>query len=283
MTKKTGSTKPARASSRRSASTDEDSGAAEVVRSNHIRGAESPRKVLQLLLCFTQNRPHATISELAAEIAAPLSSCYRYVALLREMGLLEEGERSTYHVTPRIMHVARAAQVSHDLSRIARPYMESVAATVNETVMLMQAYGLSAVCIDSIVSTRPMRLSFESGHTLPLGDGASAKVLLAFMSPEERRARLDERCALDKGFAARRATLEGELDTIRARGWATSHAEVEDGVWACAAVIRGSVHQPSVVTVAGPAFRIDEPQQARIRDLLLDAGAAITHSLSELR
>ena len=252
-------------------------------RSTQTRGAESPRKVLQVLLSFSQHRPHATISELAAEIGAPSSSCYRYVALLREMGLLEEGERSTYHVTPQIMHVARAAQVSHDLSRIARPYMEDVAAAASETVMLMQAYGLSAVCIDSIVSTRPVRLSFESGHTLPLGDGASAKVLLAFMPSEERRMRLDERATVDTAFAARRKVLEAELDHIAVQGWATSLAEVEEGVWACAAVIRDDSRQPAVVTVAGPAFRIDPAERERIRHLLLDAGAAISRSLAELR
>src|ERR1700761_9451817 len=93
-----------------------------VSQSRHqIRGAESPRRVLQVLLAFNERRPAATISELAAEVGVPLSTCYRYVGLLREVGLLDEGERASYHVTPQIMHVARAARVSNKLSKIARP------------------------------------------------------------------------------------------------------------------------------------------------------------------
>jgi DNA-binding IclR family transcriptional regulator len=64
-----------------------------------VRGAESPRQVLQVLLAFNEHRPDATISELVAVVGVPLSTCYRYVGLLREVGLLEEAERSTYHVT----------------------------------------------------------------------------------------------------------------------------------------------------------------------------------------
>jgi DNA-binding IclR family transcriptional regulator len=248
-----------------------------------IRGAESPRKVLQVLLRFTQDRPHATISELASEIGVPLSTCYRYVGLLREVGLLEEGERATYHVTPQIMHVARAAQVSNDLTRIARQFMQEVAAAVNETVMLMQAYGWSAVCIESIESTRPVRLAFESGHTLPLGDGASGKLLLAYMSDQERTARLDERAAADPEFASRREALEKDLQQLAEQGWATSLAEVEEGVWACAAAIRNGDSVPGVLTAAGPAFRIHEKSRAEIRDRLLQATAGVSKSLSVYR
>lgn len=248
-----------------------------------IRGAESPRKVLQVLLRFTQDRPHATISELASEIGVPLSTCYRYVALLREVGLLEEGERATYHVTPQIMHVARAAQVSNDLTRIARQFMQEVAAAVNETVMLMQAYGGSAVCIESIESTRPVRFAFESGHTLPLGDGATGKLLLAYMSEQQRAARLDERAATDPKFARRRRALEKDLPQIAEQGWATSLAEVEEGVWACSAAIRDGDSVPGALTVAGPAFRISEKTRANVRDRLLQATAGVSKMLAVYR
>jgi DNA-binding IclR family transcriptional regulator len=173
--------------------------------------------------------------------------------------------------------------VSNDLTRIARPFMEKVAARINETVMLLQAYGLSAVCIESIESTRPVRLAFESGHTMPLGDGASAKLLLACMSPEERTAKLDERCAIDPAFAKRRRTVERELPQLAEQGWATSLAEVEEGVWACAALIRDGERVAGVITAAGPAFRIQDKLRDEVRDLLLAAATGVTRSLAAYR
>ena len=144
-----------------------------------IRGAESPRRVLQVLLAFTEQRPHATISELAEVVGVPLSTCYRYVGLLREMGLLEEGERATYHVTPQIMHVARAAQVGQRAGP-DRPAgsRANQRAQVNETVMLMQVFRSVVVCVESIPSARSIRFVFEPGYTMPLGVGASRQIAL---------------------------------------------------------------------------------------------------------
>jgi len=135
--------------------------------------------------------------------------------------------------------------------------------------MLMQAYGGSAICIENIESTRPVRLSFESGHTLPPGNGATGKLLLAYMTERERTALLDERSAIDPEFASRREALEKDLPQIAKQGWATSHAEIEEGVWACAAAIRVGEKAPGVLTVAGPAFRISEKTRAEVRDRLL--------------
>jgi DNA-binding IclR family transcriptional regulator len=78
----------------------------------HTQGAESPRRALQVLLAFSPARPHATISELAASVGVPLSTCYRYIALLRELGLVDEGERATYHVTAAAKQIAEAAQAA---------------------------------------------------------------------------------------------------------------------------------------------------------------------------
>jgi DNA-binding MurR/RpiR family transcriptional regulator len=43
-------------------------------------GASSSRKVLQLLLAFSERRWEASVAELAATIGTPVATTYRYVA-----------------------------------------------------------------------------------------------------------------------------------------------------------------------------------------------------------
>jgi DNA-binding IclR family transcriptional regulator len=150
-------------------------------------------------------------------------------------------------------------------------------------VLLMQAFGSSVVCVDSVAPARPMRLVFDPGHTVPLGDGASGRLLLAYLPERERTAYLSRRASAEVGFAHRAAILEQDLPKLARQGWATSLAEVEDGVWACAVAVRDGAHVPAVITVAGPSFRIDPKLRDEIRRLLVDASAAITNARSGLR
>jgi DNA-binding IclR family transcriptional regulator len=264
---------------------DESLGSVASLRLNHrqVRGAESPRRVLQVLLAFSEHRPYASISELAEEVGVPMSTCYRYVGLLREMGLIDEGERGRYYVTPQIMHVARAAQVASPLREIALPVMRRIGGQIDETVMLMQLFQSIVICVESIISSRSIRLVFEPGYTVPLGTAASGKLLLAYMTETDRHAYLTERAAADPGFAENRPRLERELPKYAESGWATSQGEIEPGVFACAAVIRNGPRPVATLSVAGPAFRMDDDERDRIRGLLVEGAADVSRALGDLR
>ncbi|WP_240490926.1 helix-turn-helix domain-containing protein [Amycolatopsis vancoresmycina] len=138
-------------------------------------GASSSRKVLQLLLAFSERRWEASVAELAATIGSPVATTYRYVALLKELQLLEEGRAGHYHLTSQVMPLARAAQLANDMVQLARPSMEEAARELGETVMLFQQFGDSAVCADRVECDRAMRFTFEPGHSLPLGVGESVR------------------------------------------------------------------------------------------------------------
>jgi DNA-binding IclR family transcriptional regulator len=259
------------------------SGLATSAPGHSVRGVESPRRVLQVLLAFSEERPHATISELAKEIDVPVSTCYRYVGLLRELGLLDEGSRATYHVTPRVMLIARAAKAANSLGDVARPILERVSAIVNETTLLMQRFHSLVVCVESVASNRAVRYIFESGNSLPLGLGASGKLLLASLPESERADYLDQVQVRDPELARRLMANESELPTYAAEGWAGSDGEYENGVWAGAAAIReplpGDGAVAAAIVVAGPSFRIDPSDRMHIRGVLLEAAAELTAKL----
>src|ERR1700739_3637775 len=71
-------------------------------------GAEGARRVLAVLQAFSPRQHTLTARELAESTAIPLPSMYRYIALLRDTGLLVGDDRGAYHLSARFMSFARA-------------------------------------------------------------------------------------------------------------------------------------------------------------------------------
>lgn len=225
-------------------------------------GASSSRKVLQLLLAFSERRWEASVAELAATIGTPVATTYRYVALLKELQLLEEGRAGHYHLTSQVMPLARAAQLANDLVRLAKPAMEEASRELGETVMLFQQFGDSAVCADRVECDRAMRFTFEPGHSVPLGDGASGKMLLALLPEDERDRRLP-------AIIERRGLgVRDDVKHALYNRYAVSSGEIDEGVWACSVPVPTSGRRPTVLSLAGPAARItDESRRIAISAL----------------
>jgi len=242
-------------------------------------GAESSRKVLSVLAYFEPSRPSASIDTLARAINAPKSTAYRYVALLREFGLLMEVQGGQYALGPRALGMASAAQVAISYADVARPAMETLSRDTGETVFLLRRVGDHAVCIGRCDPVNPVRIFLEIGSAVPLHVGASPKLLLANAPPREREAYLERAAqsvvALRKGMKK----LEAELERMRAQGFATTIDEITPGVWACAAPVIEGGKVIAALSVAGPVFRIDKVRGIAYEALVKAAAAEISEAL----
>ncbi|HWD03975.1 MAG TPA: IclR family transcriptional regulator [Amycolatopsis sp.] len=235
-------------------------------RPRRTAGTSSSRKVLQVLLAFSEHRWEASVAELAEVIGSPVATTYRYVQLLKELQLLEEARSGRYHLTSQVMPLARAARLANDLVRIARPPMEEAARELGETIMLFQHYGDLAVCTDRVECDRAMRFTFQPGHSIPLGAGATGKMLLALL-PELEREQLVAKIAREQQREVRE-----DLKVALANGYAQSWGEIEDGVWACSVPVETGRVRPAVLSLVGPAARIsDEARHEAIEALQLYA------------
>lgn len=255
--------------------------------SRRATGVESARKALQMLLWFDENHTEARVPDLAAAAGVPTSTAYRYVALLREMGLLEDGTRGRYHVSPRVYGLTRAADTAGGLVLRARPFMKRLAADTGETVVLVRLLGDIALAVDQMETDPPTRLAYAPGRTMPLTAGAPAKMLLASLPATTREAFLDRLAAQDPDFARRRPAWESELIRVRRQDWAESSHEVDPGFWGVSAPIRhvpaGGRQQGTVIaalSVAGPMDRLDPAARTRIIALCCRAAADITGALA---
>ncbi|MCD1269949.1 helix-turn-helix domain-containing protein [Microbacterium sp. MEC084] len=248
-----------------------------MAKEGRTHGVDSARRVLQVLLQFTEKRPTWTVERLAQSVGTSSANTYRYLALLKELYLVEEHSRGVYTVSPRVFSLGRAASSSLDIASIARPALEELTAETGETSLLVRRVGDSVICIDSVEADQQVRLSFAPGALLPMHRGASAKVLLASLSPEKRNTYISR--LAPELTSGRRTEFESELARINADGFAESSAEVDEDVWAVAAPVVSHGSVVAAISVAAPGFRVLDGQRDEIRDRVRAVAAIVSERM----
>ncbi|MBN8997066.1 MAG: IclR family transcriptional regulator [Rhizobiales bacterium] len=244
-----------------------------------VPGAASARKLLSVLLCFSIDRPFWTVPDLSRALDVSLSTMYRYVALLREVGLLEPVADNAYRLTGRIMGLARAAERARSsLEEVSLPIMTRLRDATNETVLIARRNRDHAYCLERVESLQPVRLQFERGQPMSLHRGALARVLLANAPGAERERYLE---AIQPGLSGKAAEIlkPENLDKIAETGFTVSFEEVDEGIWGTAAAIRRDDEVVAALGIAAPIYRLDGKQRDFIVAEVRRAAAEISEML----
>jgi DNA-binding IclR family transcriptional regulator len=240
-------------------------------------GAEGARRVLAVLQAFTPARHTMTARDLAECTGIPLPSMYRYIALLRETGLLIGDERGAYHLSARLIALARAAEAAESIIEIADPVMRELATECGETVILVRLIARTPVCVHRVESTHHLRAAFEPGQPLPLERGASGKVLLSGLTPQLRRDYLAQFAKADPEGMGR---LETAVRLAAERGWAVSEQEIDRGVWAASAAVTDGRSVMAALTVPSPLVRSPADLQERLLGQVRKAAGRLSDLLA---
>ncbi|QSE93760.1 IclR family transcriptional regulator [Rhodococcus pseudokoreensis] len=244
---------------------------------------ESARRALELLFAFTEDRPVASVRQLADAIGVPVPTVHRYVALLRDMGLVEESARGQYHLTARVTGLYRAFRQVTSIVDIAEPFMRELAEQIEETVLLIRLVNGVPACIHRIEAPRLFRMSIEVGQHLPPLRGASARLLLGDLPSAERERYVDRALASNA-----LPPLNGKDEFLReaqqeaSRGWTVSSEEIGEGFWTAAAAIKQ--HGRTIATVSTPCagFLLDDEKRSIIVEMIQKTASQISGSLADV-
>jgi DNA-binding IclR family transcriptional regulator len=240
-----------------------------------VPGAEGARRVLAVLQAFSPQYHTLSARDLADATNIPLPSMYRYIALLREMGLLVGDDKGAYHLSARLISLARSAEAAESIIEIADPVMRDLMIECGETVILVRLIARTPVCVHRVESGHHLRATFEPGQTLPLERGASARVLLSGLPQQLRTELLGPLAQRDPEAAKQMDNLVVETAET---GWAISEEEIDRGVWAASAAITDGRSVVAALTVPSPLVRAP----AELQDRLLGQVRAAARTLSEV-
>ncbi|MGH8917449.1 MAG: IclR family transcriptional regulator [Actinomycetes bacterium] len=228
-----------------------------------VQSVERAITVLEILA----RRGEAGVSQVAEELGVHRSTASRLLAVLERRGLAEQLEdRGRYRLGFRLLLLAGAGAGQLDLARLAGPVCERLAAGIGETVNVAVLAGDAAVNVAQARGTASVLSHNWIGQRTPLHSTSSGKVLLAWASPAERD-RLMGR-PLER-FTPLTVTdpeiLRRQLDEVTRRGWASAVEELELGMNAVAAPIRGyDSTVVAAISASGPTYRLGPGDLAEV-------------------
>lgn len=203
----------------------------------------------------------ANLEQVATRLDVHKSTALRLLRTLHEHGLVHRQDDQRYRLGARLFALAQEAMESLDVRGTAHPHLAALNEACGHTVHLAVYEESEVVYIDKVESRYPVRMYSRVGKPVAITVAAVAKVLLADLPRDARRA-LAERLDYPR-YTARSprgpAEFLAELERVREQGWASDLGGHEESVNCVAAPVRGadgrvaaamSVSAPNVVVGA---------------------------------
>jgi len=226
-----------------------------------MENVSSHERVLALLTVLAQLGRPASAGELMQATGLAKSTLYRQLAMLKRWGFVFE-TGNVYAPGPVSLQLALGFNAVAMLTHYAQDDLQWLSQRSRETVAITVAVHRHAVCVDMIEAPQSLRCSFEKGRSVPLRAGATATCLLAHL-PELALQNIVQAECPDK---VRQSAWLAQLAEIRARGYACSSSEVDEGVWGvCFPIFTRGRFLLGGLTLMAPLQRITNQQDAFIQ------------------
>lgn len=218
-----------------------------------------------MLQAVDRHGQERTVGVLATRLGIHRSNASRLAATLADRGFLERVPGSdAFRLGPEIGRLGMLAVASRDLVQGAQDSMARLAEATGETVVLSVLDNAEAVDVAQVTGRHRIGTRNWAGQRSPLHATSDGKVLLAFAEVDLAALPLP---ALTARTITDPARLRAELGEVRARGWAASRGEFEEGLRGVAVPIWDDNDRcVAALSVSGPEYRlVDEQLQVVVR------------------
>jgi DNA-binding IclR family transcriptional regulator len=234
------------------------------------------------ILELVATRGEVGITEIAEELDVHKSTASRLVAALQHRNLLEQlSERGKYTLSFGIVRLAAATTARLDVARLGQPICQRLAESLGETVNIAVHDGEAGITVAQEDGTAAITSQNWVGRRTPLHASSAGKVLLAWMTEDERRQVLRKKLTRFTDDTIVTATdLRAELARVLDEGHARSFEELEVGMHAVGVPVfsfDGTVG--SALSATGPAYRLPRRRARAIVGELREGAAELSAKL----
>jgi IclR family acetate operon transcriptional repressor len=223
-------------------------------------GVGAVENALRLLQLYRDHEALG-VSETARQLEVGRSTAHRLLTTLRAHGFVVQDGSRAYRVGPALRELGAAIAESGVMRARYRVYMQALCDELGETVNLVALRGTDAVFVDSVETSRPLRVAGREGVVLPAYAVSAGKALLAALPIEVVRElyAAEVLTPLTERTLHSRAALEAQLEIVRQRGYAVNIGESERGITAAACVIPGLADSDRLaIAVSAPSSRVHD-------------------------
>jgi DNA-binding IclR family transcriptional regulator len=221
-----------------------------------MKPSNSLERVLGVLEVFSEDRLEWTPEDLMAHLGYSRPTLYRYLKILKDAGLLMSSRNASVTLGPRVVEMDYLARQSDALVLSGQPHLKALTRRYSCNAMILRWYGNKILCVVSETSAKNLVSSYPRGRPMPLGRGAIARSIMAFL-PRARlvpliEQNLDDLCSVGLGMTAEE--VRQSMKRVRRAGHAVAFGEVTAGAVGIAAPVlddRGAPVASVCVTIAG--------------------------------
>ncbi len=225
-------------------------------------------KGLAVLSCFGQGHERLTIASAARLAGLDRATARRCLITLERLGYATFDGRC-YALTARVLSLGHAYLASTPLPEQMQPFLDRLAATIQESCSCSILDGTDIVYIARSAQRRVMSISLGVGSRLPAYCASMGRVLLAALDEGEALALLDRSALapLTPKTLVARDDLRGEIAKVRHQGYCIVDEELELGLRSVAVPIRN--RSGRVVAALNTGVQSSRASVARLRTELL--------------
>ncbi|MEJ8839395.1 IclR family transcriptional regulator [Ramlibacter sp. AN1133] len=233
-------------------------------------------RALAIFDAYDNEHLSLSLQEIAERIRMPKTTAFRLVNTLERAGFLVRMDNQQYCLSLKMARLGGLVRSTLSIREIARPVMLQVNEQTRETITLNTIVGVDRMVLEVVDTPAPLMSMARQGQHMPLFLGASSRILLAYMEPDE----------LEKVVKANmktpdfdRAAFDRELARFRRQGYALTRGQRVSGLTAIAVPIfdmKGAVRHCLALT--GPSIRVDSRDQ-ELAEIMMTAGRDISNRL----
>jgi len=240
-------------------------------------------KSLSLLEILLQQGSAMNMTEISERLEIYPSTVHRILDTLKYWGYIEQDTHTQkYQLGLKALELGMAKLHQMDLLREATPCLKELVNQCNETVHLGVLEGGEVLYLAKEESSQTIRMISYVGKRAPLHCTALGKVLLAYLSAEERKKILEGEVLprFTENTITDKRELEKELSKVREQGFALDREENEKDVRCVAAPIRNYQGEViAAISISSPIFRLDKNVQNSLKEALIETSEKISKRL----
>ena len=241
-------------------------------------GTQSIDRAATLLVRLLENEGPASLNELADAADLPKSTASRLLSALERHGLVHQtGQRGKLEPGPAILRFAHRGAVERQLVELSQTSLASLSETSGETVNIGVPAAAGVEHLAQIEGPHFLGAGQWVGRRVDYHCSANGKVFLAFGSAELPPGPLPK---VTEHTVDDRDVLADELVSVREDGFAVTVDELELGLVAIAAPVRGPTGDViAALSVSGPTFRLTPDRIAELQLVLVNEAHALSERL----
>lgn len=241
----------------------------------------SVTNALRILQSFSLEQPEKNVTTLASELGLAKSTVSRLLSTLAAEGFVfKRADTRKYSLGLSVLNLNTVLSSRLEINRESLPVLQELVASIDETAHIASLAGTDVMYLNIVQCRHPVKILSHIGRRNPAHCTSSGKAMLAFQDATVIEQFIGRGLkAYTRNTITDPDVLRATLQSVRERGYATSCAEIRDGITSVAAPIRDYSGRVSyALTVIGPEARLD-PRDERIIRKVKAAAREISHRL----